>query len=379
MIRSTRRSFLKGCAATAPLILSPALFGCLGITNIRFFTDESVTNTEPVVEYYAGRYRFGVPRSMELADVGFAVAATDAFIGKDYATWHIKIEETPWKPGDTAQQFRDSWEKFRESDKASLLMMYGPALRDSEGDLRYAENLDARNIFGYEAVSIATTFGGFPYFIHTFIALPQGLLKLTEKRDPGGDVDICTEIEAPAAHVFRHYKWEKRPASRPDTFYTAMGMVEDYSSKYEEALLFFTHPDGLSLSMESRYDTRDWGPETGFKSQEQIEAMARRLGVGYRSHVRRERQFVEQPMLERIERMWEGDKDNLYFRMQSLGSGRVAPTRPDVEIVLRSPWGQREQAMAMWNTVLQNVRPLPESGPPIPAQYLSEHEIKEFP
>lgn len=356
----------KILTVTALTVLSLNLLSCLKVTDMRLFTDESIKSSVPVVEYYTGRHRFVVPQYMNLKGFNFFIGAAEPQTGKRYATEYIRIEEIPWKPGNKEQQFKESWFALRESARETQARRYPPAFRNKKGKLQYAENPDAQNIFGHQAVTIASTFGGYPYSIRSFIALPQGLLKLTEKRGVG-NVPPCTDIEIPAANLLRHYQWGKRPSSDPDTFYTALGMTVGIPSKYEEANIFFDHPDGFFLRILSRYTQKVWsipGVPDGLPSEDQVAAKARKMGISYQSYIRRERQFAGQNMIEHIYRAREdSDSDySLYFLIRSAHERGFTAIRPRIEITLECEWAQREQAMEIWNTVLQGFRLAAESS-----------------
>ena len=302
-----------------------------------------------------------VPESMKLRGFTFLIGPAESEKKIQYGTEYIRIEEIPWRQGDKEQQFRGLWEEFRESSKRKQTVMYGDTFRNKRGQLRYAENLNAKDVFGFQSVTVA-------YYdsILSVIAMPEGLLKLTEKRGPG-NMPSCTDIEVPAAQLLKHYRWGKRPSSAPDTFYTAMGMFEGYPSEYEDANIFFKHPDGFWLRILTEYTLRSWSIPGADKlpSEDEVKNMARRLGISYQQYVKRERKFVGQNTIEQIYRARKKNDDDytLFFSLISTGPRilPLTPTRPRIEITLECSWEQREQAMEIWNTVLQNFRLAAES------------------
>jgi hypothetical protein len=131
-------------------------------------------------------------------------------------------------------------------------------------------------------------------FVESFIALPQGVLHLEERRQYRG-IPRGADMETPAAQLFTHYRWGRQPASVPDTFFTERGRLEGYPSKREDTGIWFGHPDRLKFRLKTNVDP----PGGQLPTADQLRAMALRLGIEDHRLVDRTRNLLGYDCLEK--------------------------------------------------------------------------------
>jgi hypothetical protein len=86
------------------------------------------------------------------------------------------IEETDWRPGDRAQQFRDLWVPVRDEAKKHYdLYKNRPIVRGG-----FVQE-DVSDLFGHPAVMLCYAGSG-DHKIDTFIALPNAILRIKQER-----------------------------------------------------------------------------------------------------------------------------------------------------------------------------------------------------
>lgn len=173
----------------------------------------------------------------------------------------------------------------------------------------------------------------------------------------------CSNMEGPAAELFKHYTWGKRPAERSDTFYTAMGMVTGYSAEKEYALLNLRDQQtDIGVKVELEYDSRwEYHPEwSRVPTKAEILAQARALGADFQIVSHSMRRVAGRDLLEFIFTGKEAPEEPDYLEFQAKtvtdANFTVTADAPMISIRLACLWDQREQAMIVWNTVLNSLQ-----------------------
>jgi hypothetical protein len=215
----------------------------------------------------------------------------------------------PWRTSDHNAEFEKLWRPLQ--DNASWLSdeLYDEIYKD--GGKSYAENLDASSFFGAKSVSFCSVKDGQGY--ESFVSLPQGVVHFYEYRPVGTPLTPhCTDIEEPAALLFKHYSWGKRRPTQKDTFYTAMGMVTGYPAEREAALLSLDSADQqINVSVDLDFDARwEYDPALDrLPSESAVRVRAIVLGADFHQISRGNRTVAGRELLELITKFREHSKN----------------------------------------------------------------------
>ena len=293
----------------------------------------------PVNLHPVGRYLFPVPEGLEF--MGRSVWINDLF-----------IEETDWRPGDRAQQFRDLWVPVRDEAKKHYdLYKNRPIVRGG-----FAEE-DVSDLFGHPAVLLCYDGSGGAHWIDTFVAMPHSILRVKEDRfyEFGQE---CVDMEGTVLDFFRHYHTD-RLNFPPDSFWTDRGWVQGLKTRDESVGAFARRaktesaPE-ISLSFDAFMLFRPSDPPIKISS---IRKIFEGNGIDLKILRSRERSFAGMPGLEEVF-IGTMEKDGeIESELAAKWTIRGEPKNPDKpKIILKMDCNADDQheALRMWDAVLEN-------------------------
>jgi hypothetical protein len=301
---------------------------------------------------------FNLPKGYTPEAYSFYLTPVQEMTADRSHTHSINIKELAWRTSDHDAEFEKLWRPLQRNASWLSNGRYEKIYKD--GGKSYAENLDASSFFGVKSVSFCSIKDGQGY--ESFVSLPQGIVNFDEYRPVGTSLTPhCTNIEGPAALLFKHYSWGKRPPAQKDTFYTALGMVTGYPAERETASLSLDSADPrINVSVQLDFDARwEYDPALDrLPSESEVRAKARSLGADFHQISRGNRTVAGRELLELITKFREHSNNpyTVTFLARSLPSEASTADKPKVLIELRCSWEIREQAMTVWNTVLGSFR-----------------------
>jgi hypothetical protein len=286
-----------------------------------------------------GRFLFPVPSGLEF--MGRSVWINDLF-----------IEETDWRPGDRAQQFRDLWEPVRDKAKKHYdLYEKRPIVRGG-----FAHE-DVSDLFGHPAVMLCYDGSGGGHWIDTFIAMPDFMLRVKEDRfyEFGQE---CVDMEGAVLDFFRHYHTD-RLNYPPDSFWTDRGWVQGLKVRDESVNAFArrakteTAPE-ISLSFYAYMLSRPDSPPIKISS---IRKVFEGNGIALKILRSRQRSFQGRPGLEEvfIGTMEEaGEVRSELSAKWTIQGEPKNPDKPAITLDMDCSADVKDEALRMWDAVLEN-------------------------
>lgn len=332
------------------------LQACSNGDTMKLLQNRNRVSAGPLNQYHMGRYTFKIPQEYVPQSYRFSLTPVQTLSDDRSYTYGIEIEELPWSSSDRLAEFEGRWRQSVKTVTVEREKSYAEIFGD--GGKPYVQNLDASSFFDHKSVSICSTLSGYPYTIESFIALPQGIVRLEEKRGAGTPLTpACTNIESQAAALMKHYVWGKKPASQNDTFYTAMGRITGYASEKELASLTLRDEQARVLTIKSRYNSRQRYDPVLDRMPTKAEAIAQ-MGAAGQIVSHSERKVADRNMLEVIvkRKISKSAPLVLEFNAITMSSDTFTANRPEMSIRMLDDWDNCDQAVVVWNTVLNSLQ-----------------------